>query len=88
MLCQQAAQHLPLFQFVMSQGPNILTQRSATNITSLLPIFKEGVGSGFLQLTDIVTSNRHVVHSTMEFHKLSELTGSNKGEVSHKVKFL
>ena len=72
----------------MSQGPNILTQRNATNNTSLLPIFKEGAGSGFLQVTDIVTSNKHVVCSTMEFHKLSEPTGSNKGEVSQKVKFL
>jgi hypothetical protein len=55
---------------------------------SLLLIFKEGAGSGFLQLTDIDISNKHVVQSTMEFHNLSEPIGSDKGEVSHKVRFL
>jgi hypothetical protein len=72
----------------MSQGPNILIQCNATNIMSLLLIFKEGAGSGFLQLKVIVTSNKHVIHSTMKFHKLSEPLGSDMGEVSHKVKFL
>jgi len=79
---------MSLFQFAMSQGPNIVIQHNATNITSLLLIFKEGTGSGFLQLTDVVTSNKYVVHSTIKFHNLSERLGSDKGKVSHKVKFL
>ena len=87
-MSRQTAWHLPLFQFAMSWSPNILIERNANNITSLLPIFKEGAGSGFLQLKDIVTSNKHVVHNTMKFHKLSEPLGSDRGAESHKVKFL
>ena len=65
----------------MGQDLNILTQCNAANIMSLRLVFKEGAGSGFLQLRDIVTSNKHVVHSTTNFRKLSEPRGSDNRKV-------
>jgi len=43
----------------------------------LLIVFKEAAGIVSVCLADPCTSNKHIVHCTSEFYKLSKLMGSD-----------
>lgn len=72
---QHPAQHLLLFHAAVIQGPCVVFQCIAVNITFLLTIFKESTGNVFLWMADTRHIHRHVSYHTSEFRKLRKLAG-------------